>query len=135
MAECDWAHLCDHAFFDDGGKPCLIGVFRAVFADRVPATHPSAALAFRLEGRPHETVGVKIRLFRPDGKDPLLEMGREADLGPSGELVTVVKLNALPLPDFGPYDFHVILDGDIARQVGFEVVRNTEKPADRQGQG
>lgn len=39
MAKVQWAHLCDYAFFDEGRKPCLIGIFKAILTPRVPSQH------------------------------------------------------------------------------------------------
>jgi len=72
MARVQWAHACDYAFYDAQGKPCLIGIFVAIFTERVPTTHARCAFAFRIEGEPNEEIEVSTALVRPDARDPLL---------------------------------------------------------------
>jgi len=130
LARVAWAHMCDHAFYDAQGKPCLIGIFVAIFTPRVPATHPRCAFAFRIEGSPGEKLKMKFVLVRPDAKDPLVESPeREIDLGPGGHHNAVVELAQLPLPDFGEYEFRIYIDGKAVHELPFQVVRTQVQPA------
>lgn len=134
MARVLWAHACDHAFYDAQGKPCLIGVFTAIFAKRVPVTHSRCAFAFRVEGAPHEELELTAVMVRPDARDPLFELPpRKVNLGPGGHHNAIVDLSNLPVPDFGRYEFRILLNGKCEFVLPFEVVRSVDTGATDRG--
>jgi len=121
LAQSDWAHLCDHAFYDEYGKPCLIGIFRAISVPEVPAVHPSAALVFSLKGDPNEKVEVRVQLVRSQEEKPLIDFENTVDMGPGGNQITVVNLRNTVLPGYGAYEVHLLLNGQVAERVPFDV--------------
>ncbi|NLZ93196.1 MAG: hypothetical protein GX922_04140 [Firmicutes bacterium] len=127
MARVEWGHICDHAFFDEHKKPCLIGIFQNIFAARVPVTHPRCAFVFSLAGNPDETVKIRIQIVRPDGKDPLIDIEDPSlSLTASGSVTNNMVLENLPLPDFGPYEIRIFLD-DKLEHTSTLTVRRTPK--------
>lgn len=129
MAVYDWGHLCDYAFFDSGGKPCLIGLFQNIFTQRVPATHTRSSFVFSISGAKNERTRVRVKLVRPDGKDPLLDTGeRDFNLGEAATMLQVFGMDNLLLPDFGPYEIGVFLDSKLSSTTTFHVVRPPESP-------
>ena len=128
MARCDWGHLCDYAFFDNGGKLCLIGLFQNIFTQRVPTSHTRSAFVFSVSGAENEKVTVQVKLERPDGKDPLLDTGpSEFNLGERASMLQVFGMDNLPLPDFGPYEIRVFINGENAHTLTFHVMRPPER--------
>jgi hypothetical protein len=116
MAEVEWLHLCDHAFFDEHRKPCLVGLFRTITAEHVPAAHSKCSLVFSVTGEPKEIVDVEILLVGPDGKAPIMRFRNTSlDLGPGGVNTTNISFDSVPLPDFGRYEFQVLLNGRLAK--------------------
>lgn len=123
MATCEWAHLCDYAFLDNQGKTCLIGIFKAIVTARVPTTHTRCAVVFNVSGMPNEEVNLRVQVIRPDGRDPLINVSSPINLGTAGEHTAVLELNNIVLPDFGPYEVVILLDGSQAKSISFDVSR------------
>jgi len=113
MARLQWCHICDHAFLDQHGKPCLIGLFDRILTARLPALHPQAAVAFRLTGEPGEGASVRIRLLPPGPEQPLVDVTNpRVDLGPAGIHDAVLALHDLRFQFYGDYELRIDLDGD-----------------------
>jgi len=83
VAKCDWAIVCDHAFFDEDRKMCMVGVFDRIFARAVPATHLQAFLVLKLVGEPKEKAKVRVDIVRPYG-DVLGKIEGTSELGDDG---------------------------------------------------
>lgn len=124
MARVGWAHFCDYAFFDRDGKVCLIGIFKNILTQRVPANHTRCAFVFQLVGQPNEQVNVNLKLIRPDGKDPLVDLyNPNIVLNPDGEAIHIIGLDNLPLPDYGPYEMRIFINRSYAAGSMFTVHR------------
>lgn len=124
MARLQWAHICDHAFLDQHGKPCLIGLFDRILTPRLPAVHRTAALAFRLAGEPGETVSVRVVLLPPGPDEPLLDLNNpQVNLGPAGVQDSVLGLHDLRFQQYGHYEVRVELDGEPITATVFVVER------------
>jgi len=128
MTRCDWALLCDYAFFDEARKPCLVGVFHSIVTRKLPANHHRCALVFRVTGEAGEKTRMLLSLTQSDSSgEPLLQFENpHLDLGPAGEHVGIVNVANLPLPSEGSYKFQIALDGCMAKEVSFDVVRERE---------
>ncbi len=121
MATVQWAHLCDHAFYDEGGKPCLVGIFGHIHAPRVPAQHTHACLAFSVRGMRGETIPIRINIVRPD-KGELLDLpNRPVTMQHDEDHNFIIHLDNLTLPDFGPYEVNIFLYDQVAATLRFTV--------------
>jgi len=126
MAKVEWAHLCDYAFYDQFQKVCMIGLFKMIHTATVPTQHPKCDFVFSLSGHPNEVVSMQFQIIRPDGKDPLINFTNHGvNLTPAGEVVNIVALNNLPLPDFGPYEVRITLNGTVDYAGVFHVNRSS----------
>lgn len=128
MAQVVWAHLCDYAFFDQGHKPCLIGIFQHIVAPRVPTTHTRAALALEVHGEVDETVTIGLRLLRPDRGELFTLVGPPVLLrgGSAGRTAThtmIANLDNMLLPEYGPFTIEITLNGQLVHCVEFTVER------------
>lgn len=129
LAKCEWAHLCDHAFFDQGGKPCLIGLFRSIFAHRTPTRHTHFVIAFEVSGERGEELDLRIEMHRPDRSDPLFEMeNSEVVLNESRRHTFAIGVDNVMLPDFGPYELRISLGETVAYTLTLMVNRMPEQP-------
>jgi uncharacterized protein DUF6941 len=102
MATIDYLHVCDYAFADQGGKPCIIGIFDVIHAVTFPAMHPMMAVAMRIRGNPHELVQLKIELSRPNG-EVLATIQGENSLSPDGSAFMQMNMAGLTFPEAGRY--------------------------------
>ena len=48
MPAINWAILCDNAFPDAAGKPCLIGMFESLALGGLPATVPQMSVGMQV---------------------------------------------------------------------------------------
>lgn len=129
MAKVDWCHLCDHAFLDQAGKPCVIGIFTRIAAARVPVTHSHAAIAMGISGGRGEVATLRVMLHRPGHQDPLVNVTNpHLELGAGGGHYAIINLHDLNLPDFGLYEVWVELGGETVRGATFELVRTGPAP-------
>ncbi|WAM31016.1 DUF6941 family protein [Caldicellulosiruptor naganoensis] len=127
MAKVGWGHFCDYAFFDQGGKVCLIGIFKYILAQHVPVQHTRCAFVFQVLGEPNENVKIELRLMRPDSREPLLNLQHPGFvLSPEGEAIHVIGLDNLLLPDYGPYEMEVFLNNTYEAGFIFEVRRTCQ---------
>lgn len=110
LAKCIWTELCDHAFLDQHGKPCLIGLFETITAQTVPVQHNHAALVVKVSGDPSETVALRVEFIQPGGKQ-MLQIDGHLRLSTSGLGHLTAGLNSLMLPEYGIYAIHVYLNG------------------------
>lgn len=122
MARVDWAHLCDYAFFDENRKVCIIGVFDCINVVRVPTTHTRAVLAVEFKGDPEEILESRVQVLRPDHGE-LLNTGGSIQLSSIGHAHLILGMDNLNLPDVGPYEIRLLVNGKISKIVPFEVRR------------
>ena len=138
MAEVDWAILCDHAFLDIGRKPCLIGTFNRIYARAVPAQHLQFSLVLRFTGSPEELVKFKAEIIRPPtaGGAAMGAINGEVKIGEAGAAEFITSIAGLPLPDYGPYAFNIIIQGEdpgddkLAKVLTFSVDRMPRQPTE-----
>jgi len=122
VAKCDWAIVCDHAFFDEDRKMCMVGVFDRIFARAVPATHLQAFLVLKLVGEPKEKAKVRVDIIRPYG-DVLGKIEGTSELGDDGTSQLKLGIRGLPLPDFGIYAFNIYIADELDKTIGVTVTR------------
>jgi hypothetical protein len=111
MATVEYLHVCDYAFADHSGKPCIIGIFDRIFAQHFPAQHPMMALAMRFRGNAHEVLRLKIELGRPNG-DVVATLQGDITLGPDGSGFMQMNLAGTIFPEPGRYTVKVLSGGE-----------------------
>ena len=126
VAKCDWAIVCDHAFFDEDRKMCMVGVFDRIFAKTVPATHLQAFLVLKLVGEPKEKAKIRVDIVRPTG-DVLGKIEGTSELGDDGTSQLKLGIRGLPLPDFGIYAFNIYIAAELDRTIGVTVAPTPDR--------
>jgi len=122
MAICEWAIVCDYAFYAEEKKVSMIGVFDRIWVASVPTTHHQSAICIRLLGNPKENVDFKVTITRPTGGTlGGAGIGGKIELGDAGTAEIVVNLGNLPLPDLGIYSIKVIMPGQPPKIVTLNV--------------
>ena len=101
MAECEWILLCDYAFLAEPSKVSVIGMFDVIYAQRVPATHDRAFIAFNILGEPGERVPVKLEIIGPSG-NTIATATAIAVLPDSGGAKSFVELRQFGFDRMGP---------------------------------
>jgi hypothetical protein len=129
----DFVLIADHAYADALGKFFILGEFRYIFARAVPVAQPRMALAMRLVANRAEVRDTpsRLQLEMIDGDgNPVLPRTSEipvqwSDIGPASpaelQALVVVEMQAVPLPRFGDYSFHVFVNGSHLGAAPFSV--------------
>lgn len=127
MAEVDWLHVADYAFYDKSGKVCLIGIFDTIRAQRVPAQHPLMSIALKVIGNPKERFKTRLEFKRPSG-ELLFDLKGEGVLGDVGGADLTLTANNVTLPDFGIYSLAAYINDRLSRSVSITVARTPMSP-------
>lgn len=77
MAEVAHVFICDRAYQDDRGQPCVIGMFDHIWAPDFPFRHPQMVIAIRMVGHQHEAYDVTVDVLNPT-KQVILSVHSEA---------------------------------------------------------
>jgi len=137
--EVTYAHLCDYAIVSQEGKISIMGIFDAINAPQVPATHPQMFLAFQISAD-YAEVGrdftVEVQIVDEDGRQVWGVKGGGKVQPPvpvkPGERTTLGHLfaiQAFTFSKFGPYDVNIFLNGQLARRVQLRLNKFTPPPS------
>ncbi|HUW65869.1 MAG TPA: hypothetical protein VMW83_14490 [Spirochaetia bacterium] len=128
IAKVNWVHMCDHAFFDNAGKVCLIGLFGSILTASAPATHPRCCFVVNMGGVPGENVALVLQVAGPAEERSLEDLRIDnMTLGPAGDATSIFLVNNLRLPGFGLYRITVLVNGSPGQAGSFTVGRLPQK--------
>ena len=65
MAEVAHVFICDRAYEDERGQPCLIGVHDHIRGTEFPLTHRQMVIALQMVGHQHEACEVVVDVLDP----------------------------------------------------------------------
>lgn len=106
----EWIHVCDHAFRDEQGKLCMIGMFDNLASMQLPGGLPSFCVAFGLTGGQGEyEVGLQVEA--PSGKAVNMKMPAMRLTEPRAKVRTVLRLQGMPFEEYGTYTFRMVIEG------------------------
>lgn len=105
----EWLHVCDHAFRDEQGKLCMIGMFDSLASLRLPGRLPVFCVAIGLtDGQGQYEVALRIE--SPSGKHVEMQLPPTVLQSRKAKARAVIRLSALPFEEFGPYVFRLVVD-------------------------
>lgn len=106
----EWLHVCDHAFRDEAGKLCLVGLFDALHSRQLPGRLPMMAAAVGItDGVGEYQIGLQV--VAPSGKIMDLELPPLRLPERHAKQRAIVRLSGLPFEEFGRYEFRLKIDG------------------------
>jgi hypothetical protein len=105
----EWLHVCDHAFRDEQGKLCLIGMFDSLASLRLPGRLPVFCVAIGLtDGQ--GSYEVALRVEAPSGKHVDMQLPPTVLQNRKTKARAVIRLSAMPFEEFGHYVFRLVID-------------------------
>jgi hypothetical protein len=124
---CDWAT-------DQYGKLNILGAFDTIYSPKMPATHPTCAIAARIrftkteEGQHH----IKINFIDEDGKSIIPPLENTIKVNLRDEDSTVIRniilyLQGFKLAGYGDYRIDLLIDGQQSSSIPFKVKRLPQK--------
>ena len=106
----DWLHVCDHAFRDETGKLCMIGLFDSLASVQLPGRLPMLCVALGLsDGIGDYEVGLQIEA--PSGKAQNMKLPTVNLADRKAKARAVIRLAGMPFEEFGTYTFRLVLGG------------------------
>jgi hypothetical protein len=111
--------LCDVAFLNPEGQPCILGMFDRIGGPDLPLRKDAMMLFIRHSGRAGETVALRAEGLTPQGDVIWATEGAFAlnDLGVGSAAIELIDL---AFAQVGDYIFRVALDG---RECGWATLR------------
>jgi hypothetical protein len=138
----DLGLLADDAVQDVAGKLYILGEFRYIFAQQVPARHGRCAIAARFEAeavevRAMDKVFLEIEIVNADGEPTSMPRSPKIPLnfknvGPAGRGLMhaplIIKLDGLILGQYGDHRIHFFVNGTACGSVPFHVIQQGINP-------
>jgi len=132
--ELEWIHVCDHAFRDEHGKLCLIGMFDNLASQQLPGRLPVFSVAFGLSGGQGEyELGLQVEA--PSGKAVNMKMPPLRLADRRAKVRTVLRLAGMPFEEFGTYVFRMVIDGAPLAEPVHRLVHEQAQQQGAQGTG
>jgi hypothetical protein len=121
--------VADYANVAEGGKPNVMGIFRAINAERCPTRQPEMYFIATLTAGVTEfgrQVTITVKLMDSDAKLTLVDFSQQtivptAQGGRRAEVNVIVRLRDVVFPDFGAYQFSILVDNDEKGTLAIEV--------------
>jgi hypothetical protein len=99
----------------------LIGIFNAVAAPKVPATHPRMVVMASITNADRE-VPIQLVLRAPSGGDVMRVDGRVPMQDKLAVMDVVFELNGIPLEEFGTYIIDIMSGSNFLGSRRFQVI-------------
>ena len=106
----EFIHVCDHAFRDEHGKLCLIGMFDNLASAQLPGRLPVFSVAFGVTGG-QGSYELGLQVEAPSGKAVNMKMPPLQLQDPRAKVRTVLRLAGMPFEEYGTYVFRMVVDG------------------------
>lgn len=120
-----FAFLAEHANVTEDGKLNVLGIFDRLYAPNFPALHRVLYLVASYEADPGDAQAaheMEVRFIDPDAQAVRDIRGR-VELGSGKQVVNQLHVfNDLPFQVPGNYEFALVVNGEIVKTVGLELV-------------
>lgn len=124
----NFAHVCDYAFNGDGGKLCIIGVFKDIILQDVNKPHHQMFFVTNISVTDIDSsYKQEIKLVRESSGEEIIRpivfnfsFGKKNVEVPV-DVGCITQMNNVIFPEHGKYLFEVYLNGDILTKVPVSV--------------
>jgi len=120
----NFAFLCDNAFFSEGGKLNLIGIFKTISSKSLPVIHPQIFVVANVDVQKGKEYKETIKIVDEDGKniqspiDFVFSIDRDS---PDSESGFMGQFNGLKFEKEGMYALKILIDDEVIGSIPFEV--------------
>ncbi len=114
MAEVAHIFICDRAYEDDRGQPCVIGMFDHIQSAAFPVSHPQMVVAVQMVGHHDEGCDVAVDILDPRHR-VLLSTHNDAHASMSeiGQGFVFLTLTDTAFDEAGRYTVRVFFEGRV----------------------
>lgn len=118
--------IADKAFYDEGKKLNIIGIFENVLATTFPAMHPTMSIIFTIEAEPGNYTAF-VDITDKDGKKILDTSSKPQPLniGISGRSNLIINAVGITFPHKGVYSANLHI-GDLVESITLNVMNLNE---------
>jgi hypothetical protein len=113
--------ICDYASVDRDGKLSIMGIFREMYVNKMPAYIAHFYVAASIKGDPEKSFDVNIEVTSPNGKLTIPKQEVTVQIGIGGMTNLVTDIINLPLEITG--DYKITLKMNNGHVVGTRVFR------------
>jgi len=121
--------IADYANVAEGGKPNVMGIFRVINAERCPVRQPEMYFIASLTAGAAEfgrQITIRVKLMDSSAKLTLVDFPQQiivptAKGGRRAEVNVIARLRDIVFPDFGAYQFSILVDNDEKGTLPIEV--------------
>lgn len=112
--------ICDYAFYAQGNKLSIIGIFENVNVLDFPSKHPSMSFVLALEGEPNKRIDYYFSIENPSGKIVIDKSNQkaQAEIGANGKLNLIYNVVGVPIEEEGIYKINLFA-GDLRDSLEF----------------
>ncbi|MFC1653626.1 DUF6941 family protein [Patescibacteria group bacterium] len=120
--------LCDYASVTRDGKMNLMGVFRQLFIEELPAQFVKFYIAASIEGKPDSKHRIHISIHKPNGKLAVPREDRILYIGPAGIVNLITDILNMPIDNIGDYTIKITtVNKELIGKSKFQVINLKEK--------
>ncbi len=121
--------IADYANIAIGGKPNVMGIFRVINAEKCPVRQPEMYFIASLTAGAAEfgrQATIRVKLIDSSGKVTLVDFAQQVEVptakgGRKAEINVIVRLRDVVFPDFGAYQFSLLVGDDEKGTLPIEV--------------
>jgi hypothetical protein len=132
----DYVLLCENLLVDDTGKVTIVNAFDTIYVDQVPTIQPALFFVAQViveqsEKKDEGTTNFVLKVVGPSKKEILsntMEVKINSEL-PLQKNVIGVQLGAMPLEEFGTYQFILSFDSKKIVQRDLTVIQGNRDDA------
>ena len=115
--------VCDYASVDREGKLSIMGIFREMYVNKMPAYIAHFYVAASIKGEPEKAFDVAIEVTSPDGRLTIPKQEVTVQVGIGGITNLVTDIVNLPLEATGEYKIALKMnDGHVVGTRAFRVI-------------
>jgi len=115
--------ICDYAMVDREGKMSIVGIFREMYADKIPSYIHHFYVAASIVGTPETAYDITVNFTSPNGKPTIRPQEVTVQIGLGGLTNLVTDIINLPLESTGQYTITLTTnDGHIVGKSYFRVI-------------
>lgn len=123
----NFAFLCDSAFFSEGGKLNIIGIFKNIHGRKLPLQHPQMFIVSNVSIKGSGNYEKEIKLIRKrDGVEIITPLkfnlvvreDKEAEFGVLGQLANI------KFEEAGLYEVQILINSEIIKKLPLSIMVN-----------
>lgn len=130
----NFAHVCDYAFNGEGGKPCIIGIFKTITIQNPEQPHPQMFIITNVAvetGKEYKQIISLVKDDKPDENiiEPIifsLGIGKESGQD-NAEVGFIGQINNIKFKESGKYLFKIYIDDIFLKEIPIMVTVNNFK--------